>query len=147
MDNLPLLRDIHLPHPVDGFPLGYGWLLLPVLLILAFLLYRVFLYLRIKSRRYYALNLLKSYTDSNLNSARQISELLRRICVYKYKTAASLLNQEWITFLNEHSKNKITGKAAELLIYAPFMKDGSCFDQNDYETLSRFAKNWIGENL
>ena len=52
MDNLPLLKDIHIPEPVTRFPLGYGMIILLVLLFLLvlFLPYIRKLYLKSKKR-------------------------------------------------------------------------------------------------
>ena len=54
-------------------------------------------------------------------SAVKMSQILRRICVYKYKSAAALFGIDWIEFLNRHSKVKISGKAARLLLDALYM--------------------------
>ena len=147
MDNLPLLRDIHLPEDVSAFPPGYGWAVIAGVLVLSYAGYRLFRYLKVKSKKYYALKLLQNAKADNLSSARQISEILRRICVYKYKEAASLFGKEWIDFLNAKSRAKITNSAAELLVYAPYMPQSERFKPEDYQQLKTFSKNWIGENL
>ncbi len=147
MDNLPLLKDIHLPEEVSAFPPGYGWGVIAGALVLSYAFYRLFRYAKTKSKKYYALKLLQNAKADNLSSARQISEILRRICVYKYKEAASLFGKEWIDFLNTKSRAKITKSAAELLVYAPYMPQSERFKPEDYRQLKTFAKNWIGENL
>lgn len=159
MDNLPLLRDIHLPEDISFFPPGYGWGIIFVVLVLVYLTYRTYKYIRLKSRKYYALKLLQNTLDNNLESVRQISVILRRICLYKYPQAAVLFGKKWIDFLNQHSRMKLKGKPAELLIYAPYLPEGKQKDvrqeqekslnatPQDFDLLRLFAKKWIGENL
>lgn len=146
-ENLPLLRDIHLPPPVSPFPLGYGWglLLLAVLLLIG--TYFFAKYIRTKSRKYYALRMLSAASANNLQSARQISEILRRVCLYKYKNAVSLFGRDWIDFLNSRVSHKISPSAADLLLYAPYMPEKKEYSAQAYQNLRQFAKRWIGENL
>ena len=147
MDNLPLLRDIHLPEESLFFPLGYGWILIFAMPIVIYFGYRIFKYVQTKSKKYYALMLLKNAQDNSLESAIKISEILRRICLYKYKNAVSLFGNEWVDFLNAHTQKKLSSDAAELLIYAPYVKKDKVFKNQDYQILREFAKRWIGENL
>ena len=71
--NLPELRDIHLPDGVSLFPPAYGWwvILGSVLLLLA--LIELFLILRRKSKKRYALYLLQHIDrkSTRLNSSHQ----------------------------------------------------------------------------
>ena len=90
-DNLPELRDIHLPSEgVSAFPLAYGWYVLILALIGLWLLWRGFLILRRKSKKRYAFRLLSAYPQNNIESAVQMSNLLRRICVLKFPQATAL---------------------------------------------------------
>lgn len=148
-DNLPELRDIHLPIGVSIWPPAYGWGVILLSLIVIFVLIQVFLFLRRKSKKIYAQNLLKSIdTDNIVISAQNISEILRRICIYKYKKAATLFGKDWINFLNQHSKKPLSEKSAQLLNTAPYIStDTKVFETKDVEELAEFCKNWIGENL
>ena len=147
MDNLPLLRDIHIPPEVSAFPPGYGWAVMAAFILFIYVCYRLLRYISSKSKKRYALKLLQGASADSLQTARQISEILRRICVYKYTEASSLFGKEWITFLNQKSRKKISGAAAELLVYAPYMPESEKFKSEDYKQLKSFAKSWIGENL
>lgn len=147
MDNLPQLRDIHLPPETMFFPLGYGWLIVLAALILAYVFYRLVKFLYQKSKKRYALRLLKQFSADNLDSARQISELLRRICLYRYKKAAAYYGTDWILFLNNHSRKLLPDSAAQLLLYAPYMAQNKKYPPETYRALREFTKNWIGENL
>ena len=147
MDNLPQLRDIHLPPETIFFPLGYGWLIVFAALILLYILYRLAKFLYQKSKKRYALMLLKRASADNLDSVRQISEILRRICLYRYKNAAAYYGNDWILFLNNHAKKPLLDSAAQLLLYAPYMAQNKKYPPKAYRALREFAKNWIGENL
>lgn len=149
MNNLPEIRDIYVPEGVSFFPLAYGWwVVLGGVVFFLIVLKFVFWGVR-KSRKYYALKKLKQISiEEPLASAIAMSELLRRICAFKYKEANSLYGDEWIKFLNKHTSYAISDKAASLLIYAPFMqrKDNS-YDIKTAEELKEFCKHWIGANL
>ncbi len=148
-ENLPELRDIHLLADVSAWPLAYGWWLLAAGIILGILLMQFFLYWRRYSKSRYAIKLLNNVSNRNIiAAAQQMSEILRRICVYKYKPAASLSGAEWIKFLNSHSKTSLSGKPAELLLNAPCLPDNdNSFSTDDIEHLRVFCQKWIGENL
>lgn len=147
MDNLPQLRDIHLPPETMFFPLGYGWLIVLAVLILLYILYRLAKFLYQKSKKRYALMLLKRASADNLDSVRRISEILRRICLYRYKNAAAYYGTDWILFLNNHSRKPLSDSAAQLLLYAPYIVQNKKYSPETYRALREFAKNWIGENL
>lgn len=148
-DNLPELRDIHLPEGVSMFPPAYGWWVILASIIAIFIIIELVLFIRRKSKKLYAMRLIKQVHNQNIvASALQMSEILRRICVYKYKAAAVLFGEEWIEFLNQHSKSKLEGKAANLLIDAPYIaQDTKTYNVEDVLVLQNFCKNWIGENL
>lgn len=148
-DNLPELRDIHLPEGVSAFPIANGWWLSLAGIVLLFLLIQFILYLRRYSKARYALKLLNEISAENVvMAAKEMSEILRRICVLKYKEAAVLLGPDWIVFLNTKSKTPIENKSAELLINAPYIpQESSTYTNQDLENLRSFCKKWIGENL
>lgn len=148
-DNLPELRDIHLPtEGVSAFPPAYGWYVILVTLIVLLLLVRLFLYLRLKSKKRYAMRLINAFPSDNIEAAAQMSLILRRICVLKYKNAAALFGDKWIDFLNSHTKKKISNQAAALLNDAPYIsRNSNKFKSQDVAELRKFCIEWIGENL
>ena len=148
-NNLPELRDIHLPtEGVSFFPPAYGWWIIlgvSVVSIVSFFAIRHFLR---KSKKRYARKLLAELDMNQISSAVKMSEILRRICIYKYPSAAVLFGKEWIDFLNAHTTTPINDKAAQLLMYAPYVgENSSTFDLQDLSELSLFCQKWIGENL
>ena len=81
-------------------------------------------------------------------SASSMSEILRRICVYKYPEALVLSGNEWIAFLNSKSKAKLDDKTSGLLANAPYMpKTSTTYNVEDLANLKNFCLKWIGENL
>ena len=147
-DNLPQLRDIHLPDGVSAWPPAYGWFVLTGALILTIILIRLALILRRKSKKRYALRLLQNFPENNMRAAVEMSEILRRICVLKYKNAASLFGQNWIDFLNGKTKRPLKDKTARLLLDAPYTSSASqTYTAEDIAALRTFCQNWIGENL
>ncbi len=148
-DNLPELRDIHLPDGVSAFPPAYGWwIILATIIALVTLVYMISI-IRRKSKKLYALHLLQNiYCNNTIASAVEMSGLLRRICIFKYKEAITLSGTNWINFLNSKTKKPLADKTAELLLNAPYIPQNSKgFAQSDVIALRQFCKNWIGENL
>ena len=148
-DNLPELRDIHLPLDANFFwPIAYGWWVLLSALLLTVCLVYLFVFLKRKSKKHYALKLLSKLDLSTPKSAVKMSEILRRICVYKYPKAAVLINDDWVQFLNAHTTQKLNEKTKQLLLNAPYMKPQSLSQNADsMKELQDFCLEWIGENL
>ncbi|MBQ9731700.1 MAG: DUF4381 domain-containing protein [Alphaproteobacteria bacterium] len=148
-NNLPELRDIHLPEGVPAFPPGYGWGIILFAVVLVIVLIHLIMVLRRKSKKRYALYLLNNiYCNNTISSVVQMSEILRRVCVFKYKEAAVLSGDEWIAFLNSKQKVPLTGKAAELLINAPYIpEETKGYSKDDVIKVRKFCREWIGENL
>ncbi len=150
MDNLPELRDIHLPsEDISIFPLAYGWWYIlagMVILVIGSYLIR---WIRRTSALLYARHLLKPLKDeNNIMAAVKMSEILRRICIRKYPEAVALADNQWIEFINSKTKKPLTGKVAELLKNAPFVpEDSQMYTPNDVADLWQFCSHWIGENL
>lgn len=148
-DNLPELRDIHLPQGVSPFPIAFGWWLALAAVILLFLIIQFAFYLRRYSKSRYALKLLQNISIQNaVYAAEQMSEILRRICVFKYKDATTLLGKDWLEFLNKHSKQELHGRPAELLLNAPYIpQDSTNYTAEDAKVLQEYCQKWIGDNL
>ena len=148
-ENLPELRDIHLPDDILFWPFSYGWWLIILFFFLTILLLQTFLFIYRRSKKIYAIKLLDNIISTDVvNSAKLMSEILRRICVYKYKEAVSLKGSEWLDFLNSHSNHKLEGKEADLLINSPYIpKDKTNYTAVELDKLKKYIRQWIGENL
>ena len=150
MDNLPELRDIHLPTDgVSVFPLAYGWWGLLLLAIAIVLTVKIISWFRKNSKRIYAQYLLKKNASENTAAAAvKMSELLRRICISRYPEAVSYSGKKWIDFLNNHAKKKLSEQTAGLLIDAPYAPaDSVLFASENVADLRDFCQSWIGDNL
>lgn len=148
MDNLPGLRDIHLPEGgIPFFPLAYGWWSILAFLVLAFVAYKLLLVLWQQSAKIYARRILLSLKDDvGLAAAVKMSEIMRRACLRKYPEAVAKSGEEWIDFLNAKARWKLTGSAATLLQNAPFMVEQS-YNPKDMPIVWKYCYDWIGANL
>jgi len=147
MNDLPLLRDIHLPDPIGLFPLGYGSLLLMGLFAVFVLSLPYLRYTYLKSKKKYALDLLQLITDKKMKSVCQISELLRRICKIKHKKAVALYGMPWADFLSKTTSQKLSPSQMQILINAPYAPSESQISDNDFDSIKTFAKHWVETNL
>lgn len=152
---LAQLRDIHMPLPINWWPLApRGYCLLLVLLLLGGLLW-------IYGRRYYqngrakraALQLLSQYRlasqqqDSQMTCA-QVSMLLRRVALayYPRKEVASLQGDDWILFLNKTANRVRWGRKLDFnrvrkeLLQLPYCPT---HQPNQLPLLLRMAAIWI----
>ena len=149
MDNLPELRDIHLPDGVSVFPLSYGWWLIIFIILLAPYLVHLLLQIHRAGKKLYALRFLSNIsTDNPVIFAIKVSELLKRICLHKYPEAVNLFGNQWIEFLNRHTEKALEKRAGDLLKDAPYIaKDSKSYGEEEVNELRRFCVKWIGENL
>ena len=148
-DNLPELRDIHLPDGVSIFPPAYGWYIIAATILILFFLRKLYNIWRMKSRKLYANRLLADLDKQNVTtSAIRVSELLRRICIYRYPQAVALSGNDWLNFLYAHCHYTLTPEVAQLLQNAPYINPKtSAYTEQNLRDLTEFARHWIGENL
>ena len=148
-ENLPELRDIHLPESVSLFPPAYGWWVIIASIIGAWLLWRSFKLVYQKSKKIYARKLLNYVSiDNPVEAATEISAILRRVCVVRYKEALGLSGAAWINFLQSHTKENLPDNLAQLLQNAPYMqKQQKGYTAQEAAKLREFGYHWIGENL
>jgi len=147
VDNLAQLRDIHLPHEVSMFPLGYGAVGFFVLLVVALFLYPYLRRLYLKSKKHYALSLIKSLKKESMEDVCMISQILRRACKIKHKEAVALFSKSWIDFLKKTTSYKLTEQQFNMLLNAPYAPTDRTIEKKDFEALKNFAVKWVEENL
>lgn len=147
MDDLPELRDIHLPDPIGLFPLGFGFISLLVCLVLGLVFFFVFRHYYLKSKKHYALEFIKKIEDKNIEGVRQISEMLRRICKIKHKKAVALYNKQWADFLNKNTTSKLPSDVLQILIDAPYAPSLTPVSDAHFTQIKEFALNWVEANL
>ena len=147
-DNLPELRDIHLPDAVSPWPPAYGWYLIILSAVALYCFYRAYKIWQARSRKNYATQLINQLDINKIIlSSAEISEILRRICVYRYPEAVALEGKNWLDFLKSKTKAKLSAQAAELLKNAPYMKVNKNYTAENMQELKDFALFWVGENL
>lgn len=148
-NNLPELRDIHLPaEGISIWPLAWGWWLIAAFIAVLFCGIWLYLLWQRKSKKLYALKLLSGLDGKSPSAAVKLSEILRRICIYKYPQASALSGKQWLDFLNNHSRTKLDENASRLLLEAPYVNpQTSVYNPADFEKLKVFCRSWIGENL
>lgn len=114
------LRDIHTPDPISWWPPAPGWWMLAVLLLLGVAAIWAYIRYRHRRRALYALQDRIQVLASELDQAdinQQLSILLRRACISFFPRAevASLTGDDWLNFLNQHTRNAFNEQHAALL--------------------------------
>ena len=146
---LAKLRDIHFPAPIHWWPLAPGWyfLMMLILALLGFLLYKSYCSYLNKRAKYQALKLLKSYQqeyESHHNSqlsSMNVSELLRRVALayFPRDKVAGLQGDAWLEFLNKTSKGLSFTELRDVLLELPYQAE----KKSDLRPLFHCAKMWI----
>ncbi len=147
MDDLPELRDIHLPDPIGLFPLGAGFWSLIFFLFAAALLFFIGRHYYLKSKKHYAIEFIKNIKKQDIDGVRQISEMLRRICKIKHKKAVALYNKQWADFLNKNSSVKLSNDVLNVLINAPYAPSQTPVSKTCFAQIKDFALSWVETNL
>ena len=143
MDDLPLLKDIHLPDPIGAFIFGYGcWLFVAILCLILALR---FVYT--KTRRYKTLKLFNQIQKNQIGDVAKISLMLKRACLIKHKKQAVLFGKPWIDFLKEKTQQQLKPNLAEILISAPYMPQDKNIKKQDFEQIKKFAQNFLEKIL
>ena len=141
--NLPL-HDIHLPPPIDWWPIAPGWWLLCGLLLLLFISFwglRSF-YQRRRMRRL-AIQQLDRLADlSGTPLVTALSRLLRQAAVihFPHYDCAGLAGQEWLEFLDRpFTDHPFTAGVGRCLSAAPYQKE----TQIDAVALVILCRRWL----
>lgn len=148
--DLQQLKDIHLPPPINTWPIAPGWIGLLVL-VFALLSYLLYLWHKANKRKYtvkFALAKLEKLQHSmtenpkNINIAAEISILLRRTALHYFRREeiAGLSGKHWLHFLNRSGDTtKFTEETGTLLTDAPYRKDST----PDLTPLFTLARAWL----
>lgn len=152
---LPQLKDIHLPADPSIWPLALGWWLLLVLLlgIALWLFFAIRKYTHIKKHKRMLFDeltqlekKLKLSPDKNLLAETNI--LLRRLALACYPDAnvASLTGSGWLQFLDESGNTKDFSRGAgRILIDAPY-RSGELENYNGDEFIP-LIRSWITKTI
>lgn len=101
------LKDIHLPDPVSIWPLGIGWWVLFVAIVLIALL-SVYLFRKNQWKRYAKKQLLAFDPVSTQEYYYQINRTLKQIAVQRFgQQCAHLSGDSWLAFLDSKLKTPL----------------------------------------
>ncbi len=147
MNNLDGLRDIHFPDvTASWFPPALGWWLLLAFIFIIWSGVRLWNVLRIKSLKYISLRELTRIEKSlSTNSAIELSIILKRICLIKFKdeNIRDIYGKEWGEFINKKGKTFIKNKQiAEDIALAPYQNDKH-FNDDKILSMIDFCKEWV----
>ena len=143
---LAKLRDVHLPPPLDWWPLAPGWYVVATFVLISVIILSIVVrrhYVHGRSKRQ-ALRLLTLYQQQDANSqisCARISELLKRVALMYYprKQVAGLQGEAWLTFLNNTAKGVDFNAVKTQLLERPFQPPQS----DNLQPLFKCAGMWI----
>jgi hypothetical protein len=142
------LRDIHLPEAISDWSLAMGWWILLILIpVSCFLVYRLFKRITRKTAVKAAKKLLKNLKADDSQTAREkleiISALLRRVAMSlnSRSDCAGLTGKSWLVYLDSLWKeNAFSEGSGQILISGRFQKQQDDFD---IEALITVTERWL----
>ena len=151
--DLSALKGVHAPVMPSFLPLSAEALSLVLFILLLFLIAGFLGVLYHNSSRKYALRLLdfyeKLYKEDVFSFATQVSILLKRVALKKYKKQkiASLFGAEWVCFLNKKTDVFLPLEIEDVFTTAPYKKKIKQKGQEEkMKKLYDFTKRWIIKN-
>jgi len=155
-DPLAALRDIHLPAPVEWWPLAPGWWLLIALGVASLIAVAIYLYRHIKRNAYrhqalLQLQQLAGPGERNSLWLQSLNELLKRCAhsAYPQGHTSSLHGKTWCNFLQQQVDNAVvTPEALALLSDGGYKSDShvSAALTTHANDLLDFSKQWISQH-
>ncbi len=152
---LTQLRDIHLPDPINWWPLAPGWWV--ITLLSALLLIWLVRYLRDKQQgtRYRRLALAElqqakpesSNTQDEVLFVQQLNELLKRTALAHYprQSTASLSGKAWLEFLDQSLQtSEFSSGVGQALAELPYREQVDT--EIDCQALWALCRKWVREH-
>ncbi len=120
------LKDIHVPVEPDMFPLAYGWWVILILFFVVSITAMLVLYHFYFSPYRLALRELKALRaaqQNNVQFAKEVSKLLKRIAILKFgrDAVAGLSGPAWAHFLVVKVPNCLTREQANLIAFSSYL--------------------------
>lgn len=149
--NSPLadLRDIHLPDPISWWPLAPGWWILIGMGLLCLATAYIFLIQRQRAvvkrtalAELAAIRSRHSQQRDNLQTAKELSALLRRVCISvgTQQQSAALVGNAWLKHLDRIGHcNDFTEGPGRLLTEAPYRQQ----TDTDASELIDLCQRWL----
>jgi len=155
-DPLAALKDIHLPAPVDWWPLAPGWWVLIILVLAGLIAGVIYLRRHIKRNAYRRqaleqLQLLENTPERDSRWLQSLNELLKRCAqsAYPQGNTASLHGEKWRHFLQQQaSKVFAAPEVLNLLSSGGYRSDkeiSSALTEHA-NNLVEFSKQWINQH-
>jgi len=152
-DPLSELRDIHLPEPVNPWPVAPGWWILLLLILISLVFGIRFLLRRWRSNRYRRNGLIKLQQLQETYARDQdpqqyllrFSELMKRIALvcFPREQVASLSGEEWVAFLDRTGgTDEFSLGHGQVLMYGTY-EPGREFE---VQALHELGLKWIKEH-
>ncbi|MBB6461467.1 DUF4381 domain-containing protein [Flammeovirga kamogawensis] len=142
------------PKQVDMSPSAPGWYLLGGIIILVLLIVAIRQYIHYLQNKYrrtaiHEINSVVKESASLQEQVYKINIVLKRVAITTFdrSTVAHLSGNEWINFLNDHTKQKLfKDKEADLLINGAYMK-ASESTNSTLSSLGQLSIKWIKNHV
>ncbi|MCB1691753.1 MAG: DUF4381 domain-containing protein [Pseudomonadales bacterium] len=152
-DPLAQLRDIHVPAPIDMWPLAPGWWILVAFAVLLVVAILGWLYARWRRNQYRRdalaeLDRLRTRYESapdNVAYIADYSTLLKRVALRSYRrdAVASLSGESWVQFLDHAARtDEFSMGAGQALIAGSYERE----PEVDVDRLHELGRYWIREH-
>jgi hypothetical protein len=150
MNPLQDLKDIRTPAIIESWPPAYGWwlLLALVLLVISMLTIWIIKARKVRRAKRQALQALQQIDGSNLNSASQLNQLLKRVAMtyFPQQNIQEMHGQKWSEFLVKtlpDKKAKDVSESFELMqqsLYQTHTSENVDFPR-DYKSVETWIKH------
>ena len=141
------LKDFHLPHSIDWWPLAIGWwLLIFAIILLAILAYYWCRKTRLKKEAMRLFKVIKkdwSIAKNQQQTIKDLSILLRRLnlAYYPNQNIAGLSGKQWLKHLDQGLKtNQFSQGIGKILLDAPYQAN---IDKIELKPLFDLIEKWI----
>ncbi len=154
-EKLPL-NDIHMPEPVSWWPPAIGWWLVPVVLVVLYLAYRLVAGMtrrfvrkrRLRRQALAELAAIEEAFDASGDAAatmERVSVLLRRVAmtVSAERRLAGRAGQGWVEWLRRSGPRGLDGAALDALAAAPYRRAPAV----EVRPVLHTARDWITHAL
>ncbi len=143
MPELPL-RDIHLPDPINWWPLAWGWwVLFAIILLIGVALIRSCVRPTLRKEALKSLHAIEKAFEESENGAQcvaDLSALFRRV-VLSQKKRASLTGDAWLQLLDSQLKSpEFSCGVGKLLVSGPYQP---YVHPEDVEKLLALSRKWM----
>lgn len=153
-DPLKQLYDIEGLDPISWWPLGPGWWLLIILIVMCVIGLSILYFKKCALKRSWQHLILSQLSDFEKNLCEenaqatvvQLSELLRRIVMHKYSRieCAGLEGKAWLSWLKKHDPQQFDWETkGKILVEAPYYPSSIAVSLEDILGLIKAIRRWV----